>query len=135
MIGGLERFRTARPRLIKRDGKCFVERDGGLIEVLIDNPDPPPRNKKIRFAPISLEWAAAVAKKTNSPSFAIKVALAHMAWENKSQTFALSNNLRRQLGVSREGKRRALASLEKGRVIRIERQGHRSPIVTMLIET
>jgi hypothetical protein len=114
----LDHFRTA------------SSHDGAVV----DFPTRGTRGKKDGFAIISLKGAAAVAKATNSPSFMVKVALAYMAWKTKSQTFVLSNDLLGRLGVSRENKRQALASLERDGVIQVRRRGCCAPTVTMLID-
>jgi hypothetical protein len=88
--------------------------------------------RETQFAPVPLEWAAKVAKRTRSPAFAVKVALAYMAWKAGGPTFPLTNTLLDRLGVNRENKRRALANLEKNGIIQLERRGRRAPIVTVL---
>jgi hypothetical protein len=88
--------------------------------------------RETQFAPVRLEWAAKVAKRTRSPAFAVKVALAYMAWKAGGPAFPLTNTLLDRLGVNRENKRRALANLEKNGIVQLERRGRRAPIVTML---
>ena len=89
--------------------------------------------RESQFAPVGLEWAAEIAKRTRSPAFAVKIALAYMIWRTGSHTFSLTNTLLDRLGVSREGKRRALANLERDGVIQVEKRGRRAPIVTVLV--
>ena len=104
----------------------------------VSDPDPDGLPKTMRFkretqfAPVPLEWAAKVAKRTRSPAFAVKIALTYMAWKAGGPTFPLTNTLLDRLGVNRENKRRALANLEKNGIIQLERRGRRAPIVTML---
>ena len=108
------------------------------VEAVIVNPDPPgrkARNRQGPFAQIKLKGAAEVARKIRSPSLMFMVALAYMIYRNNgARSFALPNALLTQYGVSRENKRQALARFEKDGVIRVERRGRRSPIVTVLVD-
>jgi hypothetical protein len=100
----------------------------------VDPPMKAGRDKSNDFARVPLKWAAEVAKATNSPGDMVFILLAYLTWKTKSPTFVLSNDYLKRYGVNREAKRRVLARLEKAGVIKVQRQGLRSPLVTLLIK-
>jgi hypothetical protein len=110
---------------------------GKYIEVVSADSDPPTlksRGKNDGFAMVPLDWAADVAEAMRAPGYMVFTLLAYLAWKTKSSTFVLSNVYLKRYGVDRDAKRRALARLEKAKVIRIERDGHHAPVVTLLVE-
>ena len=52
----------------------------------------------------------------------------------RSNNFIVSNLMMQEWGVQPDAKSRALRALEKAGLIRIERRGKRSPIVTLVVE-
>jgi hypothetical protein len=108
---------------------------GKYMDVVSTDSDPPKsRGKKDGFAIVPLDWAADVTGAMGAPGYMVLTLLAYLAWKTKSSTFVLSNDYLKRYGVGRDAKRRALARLEKAGVIRIERDGHHAPVVTLLIE-
>jgi hypothetical protein len=51
----------------------------------------------------------------------------------KCETFAVSNIMAHDWGITPDAKRRALRKLEKAGLISVERRGKRSPLVTLLV--
>jgi hypothetical protein len=84
------------------------------------------------FAKIPLDWAAAATQATKTPRAMVWVLLQHMAWQNSSATFPVSNVVLVKYGVSREVKRRTLTALEAAGLIAVERRHGRSPLVTLI---
>jgi hypothetical protein len=131
----LDRFRTNRIRRFERNGKRFVERDGVIIEMAVENdaaPAPKTRNKANDFARVPLDLAAGLAKATGTSSAVVWVLLIYLAWKTKSSTFTLSNEILKRYGVNRNAKYRVLARLEKAGFIQVERRGFRAPLITLL---
>ena len=58
--------------------------------------------------------------------------LLHLAWKSGSMTFPLPNGRLTKQGANRRAKRRALANLEAAGLITVERQGGKTPVVTLL---
>jgi hypothetical protein len=109
---------------------------GKYMDVISSEPDPPTgrrRDKKSAFAMVSLAWMINAAKMIGAPDAMLLVLLVYLTWETKSSTFILSNDRLKQCGVGRKTKYRVLTRLEKASIIRIERQGKRAPIVTLLM--
>jgi hypothetical protein len=111
----------------------YVTRQGERIAVeTIKSDAKPNRRRADSFAQVPLGWAAAAAKATKTPRAMVWVLLHHMAWQSKSATFPLSNAMLARYGVSREVKRRALATLESCGLIAVERRHGRAPVVTLI---
>jgi hypothetical protein len=90
------------------------------------------RSEKERFAMVPLAWAADIAKATGDSGAMILLLLAYLAWKERGPTFALSNEIATKYGISRWGKYRALARLEKAGKIRIQRRSGQALSVTLL---
>ena len=58
--------------------------------------------------------------------------LLYASWRTKSQTFPLPSARLKQLGVSRDVKRRVLRDLECGRVIEVRRASRKIPTITLV---
>jgi hypothetical protein len=101
---------------------------------IVDFPTPKRRGKMDGFAQTSLRAAAEFSRKMKNADHVIFTMLVYKAFRTKSQTFVMSNDLPTVHGVNREAKRRALSRFEEAGVIRIERRGHQSPIVTLLVK-
>jgi DNA-binding transcriptional ArsR family regulator len=57
----------------------------------------------------------------------------HLRGLRRADSFAVSNLMAREWGIGIKAKGRALRKLEKADLITIERQGRRSPLVTLLV--
>jgi len=111
----------------------FVIRQGKRIAVeTVKSNTTPKRRRANLFAQVPLAWAAVAAKSTKTQRAMVWVLLQHMAWQNKGAAFPISNAALAKYGVSREVKRRDLATLEAAGLIRVERQHGRAPVVTLI---
>jgi DNA-binding transcriptional ArsR family regulator len=63
----------------------------------------------------------------------VGLALWHIKGLRGADTFTVSNLIVRDWGIQPDAKRRALRALEKAGLITIERQGKRSPLVTLVM--
>jgi hypothetical protein len=59
--------------------------------------------------------------------------LLHLHWKHRGKPFQLPNGMLEYDGVSRQTKWRALATLERRKLIAIERRSKRSPIIHFLL--
>ena len=64
----------------------------------------------------------------------VGLALWHIKGLRKADTFIVSNVMLQDWGIQPDAKRRALRSLERAGLIRVERRGKRSPQVTLVAE-
>jgi hypothetical protein len=87
------------------------------------------------FAKVNLREAADVAKILGSPGVLIMPLLVHLAWQAKSATFPLSNELLTRYGINRWAKYRTLNRLEKAGKISLQTGPGKAVIVTMLTST
>jgi hypothetical protein len=95
----------------------------------------PTKGKKYGFAMVPLRTAAEISKRRRKIDFVVLIVLIYLAsFKRKSKSFAVSNDIMVMHGVKREAKRRALVRLEKEGLIRVERYGHKAPIVTLLFD-
>jgi hypothetical protein len=86
-----------------------------------------------KFVKVPLWWAKQVAAATKSSrQMLVCVLLLRRAWESHSMTFPFPNVGLAKWGVSRETKRLTLVALEKAGLIKVQRRGRKSPIVTLL---
>jgi len=92
------------------------------------------RGEKFLLGPIPWDWLCAAASASGRGS-ALKVAIAlwHQAGLNRqASTVKLSTTVLRGLGVGRHSAYRGLADLERARLVTVDRQAGRSPVVTIL---
>lgn len=97
-------------------------------------PSKPPRPKpgaKFLRGPVPLDWLSRAA---TLPGRSLHVAIAvwFMAGLRKSRTVPVSNVTGLQFGLDRNAKYRALEWLENAKLISVERQVGRAPVVTIL---
>jgi hypothetical protein len=90
------------------------------------------KKKDEAFVMVPIGWAERASKAVREPKFFVWLWLLHLAWKLHSKTFLLPNGALHAAGVSREMKRRALAELEQGGLIKVERCGNKNPTVTLL---
>jgi DNA polymerase I len=91
------------------------------------------RSAKDPFVQVPLWWIEAAAKATRDPAVLVLIELLRRSWRTRRTTFPLPNGRLRELGVSREIKRRVLRNLERARLITVERPPRKAPLVTLLL--
>jgi hypothetical protein len=74
------------------------------------------------------------ARRLGVKALLVGLALWHIKGLRKSDTFIVSNLMLRDWGIQADAKSRALRKLERAGLIRVERQGKRSPQVTLLVK-
>jgi hypothetical protein len=119
---------------VERPGKPIF-RHGKHIETIELVPTAALRRqqkKEEAFVLMPLARAAEVTKCMQAKGVMVWIALLYLAWKNKNQTVKLSNEILKRYGVSRHVKYRALAALEAARIIAVEWQNGRTPLVTLL---
>ena len=84
------------------------------------------------FVQVPLEWIEQAARLSRSPATLVLMELLYASWRTKSQTFPLPSARLKQLGVSRDVKRRVLRDLECGRVIEVRRASRKIPTITLV---
>jgi hypothetical protein len=99
--------------------------------------EPAPRRERARrkrpFVLVDLEAAAQVAAATQRSTGAfVWLLIQYLAWRDKSETVALTNQSLVPYGINRFAKHRAVADLEKAGLIQVERQGTKTVLVTLV---
>jgi hypothetical protein len=89
-----------------------------------------PIKGKFIKGPIDVAWLCR-ASHLGVKALLVGLALWHIKGLRKSNTFIVSNLMLRDWGIWPDAKRRALRSLEKDGLIKIERRERRSPEVTL----
>lgn len=84
--------------------------------------------------PITVSWIAK-ARPLGVTALWVALGLLHLKGLRRSNTFIVSNRKMEQWGVLPDAKSRALKSLERAGLIRVERRGKRNPIVTIVQST
>jgi hypothetical protein len=105
-----ERARQAKRR--RRSGKL---RDGAFLA-----------------GPVPMAWLKR-AKDLGVRPLWLGLALWHLRGLSRSNSFIVSNVKMSEMGISRSSKSRALAELERARLIKVEHRGRRSPRVTLVM--
>jgi DNA-binding transcriptional ArsR family regulator len=91
-----------------------------------------PIRGKFIAGPIDVSWVVQ-ASRLGVKALLVGLALWHLKKLRQADTFIVSNLMVQDWGVQPDAKRRALRALEKAGLIRIERQGKRSPRVTLVV--
>jgi DNA-binding transcriptional ArsR family regulator len=91
-----------------------------------------PIRGKFIAGPIDVSWVVQ-ASRLGVKALLVGLALWHLKRLRQADTFIVSNLMVQDWGVQPDAKRRALRALEKAGLIRIERQGKRSPRVTLVV--
>lgn len=99
--------------------------------------DKAPRHKtgeRFLRGPIPMGWlCAAAAASGHGSGFKVAIAIWYLSGLNKqAKTVKLSGSVLRQMSIERHAAYRGLESLEKARLLSVERRPGRSPIVTIL---
>ena len=92
-----------------------------------------PLQGKFVAGPIPVSWVCQ-AKRLGVTALLVGLALWHIKGLRKSNTFIVSNLMLRDWGIQPDAKSRALRKLEGAGLITIERQGKRSPQVTLTVQ-
>ena len=91
-----------------------------------------PVRGKFIAGPVDVSWVCR-ASHLGVKALLVGLALWHLRGLRKADTFVVSNLMLRAWGIQPDAKRRALRALEGAELIRIERRGKRSPIVTLVV--
>jgi hypothetical protein len=91
----------------------------------------PSRHKGKFIPPIPFDWATAAGKLPGKAS-AVGQAIRFRAALRHQNTVKLTGAMTAAFGVSPTARLRALDALEKAGLIRIERHGRRSPVITII---
>ena len=119
------------PRWITAHGKRI------LVETL-EMPDMAVRRtkktkrKEEEFAIVPLQWAAGIAKDTNTQRALVWIALLYLSWKAKGRTFPVSNVALTRYGIAKDTKLRALKNLAAVGRIAIEWKDGCAPLVTLV---
>jgi hypothetical protein len=89
-------------------------------------------NRKEEFAIVPLQWAAGIAKETNTQRSLVWIVLLYLSFKAKSRTFPVSNIVCSRYGISRYIKLRTLEILAAAGRITIEQRNGCSPVVTLV---
>lgn len=89
------------------------------------------RGERFLKGPVPLEWLSAAAYLPGK-SMHVAIALWFLAGLTESRQVTLSNVIALRFGSDRSSKYRALAWLERARLIEVERKLGRAPVVTLL---
>jgi hypothetical protein len=84
----------------------------------------------IRTMPLS--WITQVCR-LRGKALHVGIVLWYLGGVSKSSTVKLTPSRLKRFGIHPETGRRALRTLEKAQLVRVERQGHQSPVVTILM--
>ena len=88
-----------------------------------------PIQGKFIAGPVDVSWLCR-ARRLGVKALFVGLALWHIKGLRKADTFIVSNVMLQDWGIQPDAKRRALRSLERAGLIRVERRGKRSPQVT-----
>jgi hypothetical protein len=113
------------------DEKLYAE-----MQAAAANLPPRQRRKKAAgedvFVKVPLWWFEQATKVTQTPQAFVCVWLLYLAWKTKKSEFAVPNHMLGKRGVDRHTKYRALVSLEKAGLIKIDRRGGKTLKVTLI---
>jgi hypothetical protein len=92
-----------------------------------------PRQKRSEpFVLVPLAATALAAKATRSTKLFVWLMIQYRVWQEKNQTVALSNRSLAPYGISPDAKLRALGELETAGLIRVNRKGTKTVLITLL---
>jgi hypothetical protein len=93
----------------------------------------PMKRKKVEaFVKVPLWWITTAADATGSPAVLVLIELLRLQWKTRRMSFPVPNARLKNLGVSREVKRRVLRDLQRAGLITVDRRTRKSPIVTLV---
>ena len=91
-----------------------------------------PIRGKFIAGPIDVSWVVQ-ASRLGVKALLVGLALWHLKRLRQADTFIVSNLMLQEWGIQPDAKNRALRKLEKAGLIRIKRQGKRSPQVSLVV--
>jgi hypothetical protein len=91
------------------------------------------KKRREQFVMVPLWWAAQAAAATRTRRAYVWIWLLRLSWEHKSTSFPLPNDRLERAGINRKSKWIVLTQLEAAGLIKIERRGRKSPIITLLV--
>jgi hypothetical protein len=106
-------------------------------EALLEQLRLPDRSKKTRrpqtrYVQIQISDAVAGCLAAKCPQAIVWLYIHYRVWADDRPTVPLPNQTLAELGVSRNVKWRTVCLLEQAGLIRVERRGRKSPLVTLL---
>ncbi len=87
---------------------------------------------KFIAGPIDVSWVVQ-ASRLGVKALLVGLALWHLKKLRQADTFTVSNLMLQEWGVQPDAKGRALRALERAGLIRVERRGKRSPLVSVVV--
>jgi DNA-binding transcriptional ArsR family regulator len=93
---------------------------------------PSPIRDKFIAGPVDVSWVCQ-ASRLGVKALLVGLALWHLKGLRRSNSFIISNLMVEEWKIRPDAKRRALRKLEKAGLITVERQGKRSPRVTLVV--
>jgi hypothetical protein len=94
------------------------------------------RKRREQFVMVPMWWVEKLGEAPLATGATHQVAcyLLHLHWKSRGKPFKLPNGMLKYDGISRQSKWRALADLERRKLIAIERRRSKSPIIHFLLE-
>ena len=93
-----------------------------------------PIDGKFIAGPIDVSWVCQ-ARQLGVTALLVGLALWHLKGLRKADTLIVSNIMLQDWGIEPDAKARALRKLEEAGLIRVERRGKGSPLVTLIIRS
>ena len=89
------------------------------------------RKRREQFIKLPMRWVEKLGEEPLATGATHQVAcyLCHLDWKHHGKPFKLPNGMLKYDGISRQSKWRALADLERRKLIVVERQPRKSPII------
>jgi hypothetical protein len=93
------------------------------------------RKRREQFVQVPMWWIEKLGESPLATSATHQVAcyLCHLDWKHRGKPFNLPNGMLKYDGISRQSKWRALADLERRKLIIVERRRRKSPIIRMML--
>jgi hypothetical protein len=93
------------------------------------------RKRRKQFVLVPMWWVEKLGEAPLATGATHQIAchLCHLDWKNHGKPFKLPNGMLKYDGISRQSKWRALADLERRKLIVIERRRRKSPVIHMML--
>jgi hypothetical protein len=93
------------------------------------------RKRREQFVQVPMWWIEKLGESPLATGATHQVAchLCHLDWKNHGKPFKLPNGMLKFDGISRQSKWRALADLERRKLIAVQRRPSKSPIIRMML--
>jgi hypothetical protein len=92
------------------------------------------RRRRQQFIIVPWSWFERLRASDRGSTYRVALFLQHSHWRNGGQPIKLSNKVLTGVGVARRSKWNALRELEQLGLIRVDRQGRRSPVITLVAD-